>query len=139
VPRLTRWFIKSALLYLVVSLLVGAALAARDALGLPGAFDALLPVYFHLFMVGWVTQVIFGVAHWMFPRVTKEQPRGRESLIVMAYVGLNVGLLARAIAEPILALHPAPLWTGTLIASAVLQWLGALAFVVNTWPRVRDR
>lgn len=71
-PPLTRWFIKSALVYLTVSLLVGVALTARGTVGLHTVVDALMPVYVHLFMVGWVTQMIFGVAYWMFPRVSKE-------------------------------------------------------------------
>jgi len=79
VPALTRWFIKSALVYLTVSLLVGVALTARGAVRLPTVVDALMPVYLHLFMIGWVTQMIFGVAYWMFPRVSKENPAdGRD-------------------------------------------------------------
>ena len=98
-----------------------------------------MPVYFHLFMVGWVTQMIFGVAYWMFPRVSKENPRGWEGLAVVTYATLNVGLIARAVVEPILALRPAPVWAVTLILSAVLQWIGALVFAANTWRRVRAR
>jgi hypothetical protein len=138
-PLLTRWFIKSALMYLTVSLLVGVALTAQGAVKLPAVVDALMPVYFHLFMVGWVTQMIFGVAYWMFPHVSKENPRGSEALALVTYLTLNVGLIARAIVEPILAFQPAPAWTVTLILSAVLQWIGALAFVANTWRRVRAR
>lgn len=138
-PPLTRWFIKSALVYLVVSLLIGVALAAQDAIALPAAVGALMPVYFHLFMVGWVTQIIFGVAYWMFPRVSTDGARGAERLALVTYVTLNVGLIVRAIGEPMLALHPAPAWTVLLIVSAVLQWLGALAFAASTWRRVKGR
>ncbi len=129
-PALTRWFIKSALVYLVVSLLIGVR---------PASAGALMPVYVHLFMVGWVTQIIFGVAYWMFPRVSKDDARGSERLAVVTYVTLNAGLIARVVAEPMLAVHPAPAWTVLLIVSAVLQWLGALAFAANTWRRVKAR
>ncbi len=138
-PLLTRWFIKSALVYLTVSLLVGVALTAQRAVGLPAVVEALMPVYFHLFMVGWVTQMIFGVAYWMFPRISKENPRGWDGLALVTYVALNVGLIARAVVEPILALRPAPVWAVTLVLSAVLQWIGALVFAANTWRRVRAR
>jgi hypothetical protein len=139
VPPLTRWFIKSALVYLVVSLLIGVALAAQGTIALPAAVGALMPVYVHLFMVGWVTQIIFGVAYWMFPRVSTDGAHGSERLALVTYVTLNVGLIARAIGEPMLALHPAPAWTVLLIVSAVLQWLGALAFAATTWRRVKGR
>src|SRR6476660_2692413 len=38
----------------------------------------LFPTLLHLLVVGWITQVIFGVAYWMFPRYSAEQPRGSE-------------------------------------------------------------
>jgi len=139
VPPLTRWFIRSALVYLVVSLLIGVALAAQGVIALPTVVNTLMPVYFHLFMVGWVTQIIFGVAWWMFPRVSTDDARGSERLALVTYVTLNVGLIARAIAEPGLALRPAPSWAILLILSAALQWLGALAFAANIWRRVRGR
>jgi hypothetical protein len=49
-PTLTRWFLRSALVYLLLSLLIGVALAAPHH----PALDALAPVYVHFFMVGWV-------------------------------------------------------------------------------------
>nr|MBI2905628.1 hypothetical protein [Chloroflexota bacterium] len=77
-PTLTRWFIKTALVYLVVALLVGALFVMRNLIDLPPIVGALGPVYFHLFMVGWVTQLIVGVAYWMFPKFSMEKPRGSE-------------------------------------------------------------
>jgi hypothetical protein len=41
-------------------------------------------------------------------------------------------LLLRVVGEPLQV-------GGLLVASAVLQWLGAAAFVANTWPRVKGR
>ncbi len=134
-PTLTRWFLRSALVYLVLALLIGVVLAAPHR----PAFDALAPIYVHFFMVGWVTQTIFGVAYWMFPRSAPDSPRGSERLALMAYVTLNTGLIARAIAEPLVALRPAQLWAIALTVSAVLQWLSALMFALNTWARVKAR
>lgn len=51
-------------------------------------------------MVGWVTQMIFGVIYWMFPIITRAQPRGNERLGWAVYILLNVGLLLRVIYEP---------------------------------------
>lgn len=134
-PTLTRWFLRSALVYLVVSLLLAIALARPYG----AILAALGPVYVHLFMVGWVTQMIFGVAYWMFPRLAPDQPRGSERLAWLSYVSLNAGLLARAVAEPMHTLRPGLVWGGLLIASGVFQWLGAVVFAVNTWPRVKAR
>ncbi|MCP4426987.1 MAG: hypothetical protein GY803_21055, partial [Chloroflexi bacterium] len=59
-PSLTRWYIKSALVYLVSALLLALVLALPDTINLPSFIRFMNPAYFHLFLVGWVTQMIFG-------------------------------------------------------------------------------
>ena len=138
-PSVTRWFIKSGLLYFVAALLVGVALGAQGVLSLPPVVATLSPIYLHLLMVGWITQLIFGVAYWMFPTYSKEHPYRSERLAMATFVLLNVGLILRAVAEPLHALQPQPAWGWLLAFSAVLQWLAGVGFVVNTWSRVRPR
>lgn len=138
-PTLTRWFIKSAFVYLAAALLLGVLLALRAPAGLPDWLAYFSPVYFHLFMVGWVTQMIFGVIYWMFPIVTRARPRGSERLGWATYILLNVGLLLRVAGEPLNSLLPRSGWGWALVASAFFQWLAAMFFVVNAWPRVKER
>lgn len=138
-PPLTRWFIKSALVYFVAGLLVGVAQTAPAPLRLPPGLAALGPVYVHLLVVGWITQMIFGVAYWMFPKFSKEQPRGIDALAVASYALLNLGLLLRLLGEPALAQRSSSNLGWLLAASAVLQWLGGTAFVLNTWNRVKEK
>jgi cbb3-type cytochrome oxidase subunit 1 len=109
-PAVTRWFIKAGLAYFLAALLLGVILAAPAVMQMPPAIAVWGPVYFHLFMVGWVTQLIFGVVYWMFPRYSKDKPRGREGLAVATFVLLNIGLVLRAIGEPIHSLWRAPAW-----------------------------
>jgi hypothetical protein len=136
-PTLTRWFIKTALACFVAALLAGVAVAARPALDLPPWLAALTPVYFHLLMVGWATQLIFGVAHWMFPKFSRDLPRGRDELAWATYALLNAGLLLRVVGEPMQAAQPEAGWGWALAASSILQWLAGIAFAVNTWARVK--
>ncbi len=138
-PPLTRWFIKSSLVFLVAALLVGLAIAARPVLPLPPVTGALGPVYFHLFLVGWITQLIFGVVFWMFPKYSMEKPRGNEPLGWVVFVLLNLGLALRAVFEPLNAMQPAAGYGWLLAASAVMQWLAGLGFVINTWGRVKEK
>jgi hypothetical protein len=135
-PTLTRWYIKSSLVYLVAALLVGALLASRVFWPLPAFIRGTGPVYFHLFMVGWVTQLIFGVVYWLFPKYSKERPRGSETLGWAIYGLLNAGLLLRVVSEPLNSMQPAAVWGWLLVVSAGLQWLAGMGFVANTWPRV---
>lgn len=124
-PPLTRWFVKLSLMYFVAALAGGVWQAAGGPLWLT-------PITIHLLVVGWVTGMIFGVAYWMFPKFSSEQPRGANALGIASFVLLNLGLLLRVAAEPMEV-------GWLLVTSAVLQWLGAVAFVVNTWPRVKGR
>jgi hypothetical protein len=138
-PALTRWFIKSGLVYFVGALLLGMALAMPAVFAVPSAVIVLGPVYFHFLMVGWLAQLIFGVVYWMFPRYSKEKPRGSESLGWATYGLLNIGLVLRTFGEPLHALQPAAGWGWVLALSAVLQWLAGVAFVLNTWARVKEK
>jgi heme/copper-type cytochrome/quinol oxidase subunit 1 len=138
-PRLTRYFIKTAFIDLAVALLLGVLLAAQAAFDLPAGIAALSPVFFHLFMVGWVAQLIFGMLFWMLPKYSKERPRGDERLAWAAYVLINVGLVLRVIGEPVNVVR-ADLGVGWLLGlSALLQLIGGWAFIANAWPRVKER
>jgi hypothetical protein len=124
-PPLTRWYIKVALLYFVAALAGGVWQAAGGPLWLT-------PVTIHLLVVGWITGTIFGVAYWMFPKYSKDRPRGPNGLAVATFVLLQVGMVLRVVAEP-----------GTirslLVVSALCQWLAAVGFVTTIWPRVKER
>lgn len=106
---------------------------------MPNWLAFLSPAFFHLIMVGWVTQMIMGVVFWMFPIITRARPRGYEGLGWTVYVLLNAGLLLRVLCEPLNALNPRGWWGWGLVASAVFQWLAAVFFVFNSWPRVKER
>jgi hypothetical protein len=132
-PTLTRWFIRTSLVYLIAALALGVALW----LNLP--VTSLQPVYLHLLMLGWIGQLIFGVVFWMFPKYSAARPRGDERLGWATYVLLNAGLVLRAIGEPLAAAQP-QLGAGWLLAvAAVLLWLAGALFVVNTWARVKEK
>jgi hypothetical protein len=137
-PTLTRWFIKTSFVYLAAALIAGLLLAVQSALNLV-LFAGLFPVYIHLLVFGWLTQLIFGVVFWMFPKYSNDQPRRSESLGWWTYGLTNVGLLLRTIAEPMQSTRANPISGWMLVLSALIQFLAALSFVVNTWGRVRGR
>jgi len=138
-PPLTRWFVKSSLIYLIAALIVGAVMALQGVLPLPAGLAALGPAYVHLFMVGWVSQLIFGVVYWMFPKYSRAKPRGSEGLGWATYGLLNAGLILRVVGEPLIALRPEAGLGWLLALAALCQWLGGLAFVLNTWGRVKEK
>jgi hypothetical protein len=131
-PLLTRTFIKTAIVYFCLALLLGILMTVRAPSGM-------FPVYIHLLVFGWLTQLIFGVIYWMFPKYSRQTPRGHESLAWITYGALNLGLVLRAIAEPLHAAQVSQLSGWLLVLSAILQWLSGLTFVANTWPRVKEK
>ncbi|HEX7976928.1 MAG TPA: hypothetical protein VF498_21145 [Anaerolineales bacterium] len=138
-PPLTRWFIKSSLVFFVAALLIELGSALNSLLPISPVLKVIGPVYFHLFLVGWVSQLIFGVVFWMFPKASLERPRGSEALGWAAFWLINLGLVLRAVGEPLQALRPAAGMGWLLAASALLQWLAGMAFVANTWTRVKEK
>ncbi len=124
-PPLTRWYIKLSLVYFVTALAAGVWQAADGPLWLT-------PVYIHLFVVGWITGMIFGVAYWMFPKYSKDRPRGSDWVAVATFCLLHVGLWLRVAGE---AANAGRL----LVVAAVCQWLAGTGFIATTWPRVRER
>ncbi len=135
-PRITRWFLKSALIYLVCAIGIE-ILAAWPSGPVHRIAVQLRPSAFHFFFVGWLSQMVFGVSHWLFPIFSRSEPRGKQWLIDTSFVALNIGIVLRFFSE-------APFWQsvypGTqtiLLLSIVLQWVGFVAYAAHIWPRIK--
>lgn len=122
-PKVSRWFIKGALLYLLAT----AALRLTQELGLSAGPPALTSL--HMMWAGWLTQLAAGVALWMLPRPNKQQG---WSLAWIAFIGTNTGLLLRFWAEP--QLHQAG-----ILLSALLQTVGFAALIIHLWWRLSPK
>lgn len=143
-PTLSRYFIKIGLIYLVVALLMGTIMRLQSIMNLPSQIQLLRPVYLHLIFIGWVTQIIMGVGYWMFPKLSREKPRGNERIGWAVLILLNVGLILRSISEPGIlisgdneVLKTSFAW---MLAFASMLLLGAgWLFIFNTWGRIKER
>lgn len=143
-PTLSRYFIKVGLLYLVVGLLMGVIMRLQPIMNWSGQIQLFRPVYFHLLFIGWVTQIIMGVGYWMFPKLSRETPRGNERVGWAVFILLNAGLIMRTISEPGIVIAG----TNPLLRD-VFAWMLALAsmfllfaswlFIYNTWGRIKER
>src|SRR6478736_4097363 len=122
-PTVTRWVLRTALIWAAIATATGVMLVW------PGAPAFPYPTYLHLFTVGWLSNLIFGVAHWMFPRASAAKPRGDERMAWAGWGLLNAGLLCRLVGES----FPIP---ETLVASALLQLLGVWTWAAHLWSRV---
>jgi len=128
-PRLSVWFIRASLVYLLMGFTLGAFMLAQDGISYYPAIHEALPAHMEFLLVGWLVQLAMGVAYWMFPRLGWEPPnsRGNPTLIWMSFSMLNAGIWAVAL----------DLWlpSGLLIGRSLE--IGAVAiFVIGLWRRI---
>ncbi len=137
-PYESRLFVKTSLVALALAFVWGAIMAIAETLGKP-----LPPIWAvehaHLAFVGWLVNLVIGIALWMLPLARARYPRtaGRypPRAPVLVYALLNGGLVLRIIAEP--ALGTGPVARGALAVSAISQVAGIVVFAVVAWYRVR--
>ena len=130
-PRLTVWLVRSALCYLAIGVLAGAVLLVNRGVFLGAWVGRLLPVHIEFLLIGWTLQLALGVAFWILPRFRSGSERGREGFVWLAYVLLNTGVIAVAVGQ-VMGLPPAVPFLGH-----AAEALGAAAFSLHAWPRIK--
>jgi len=122
-PYISRLFVKTAFIFLCLGILLSCVSFFH-----PNFF----PVSIHAITLGWITNLIFGVAFWMFPRA-KIKIQEKDKLTFSSFVMLNSGLLLRIISEPFLYF---PILNYIFVLSSFLQFLGCLFFVLHILRRI---
>ena len=89
-PYISRLFVKTAFIFLCLGIFLSCA-----SFFYPNFF----PVSIHAITLGWINNLIFGVAFWMFPR-GKIKIQEKDKLTFLSFILLNSGLLLRFISEP---------------------------------------
>ncbi len=129
-PRLSAWFIRASLIYLLVGFTWGALLLINNATGFSTAVTALLPSHVEFLFVGWFLQLAMGTAYWILPRYPHGEPRGKEKPGWAVFILLNAGLIL--VAGSSLFHHPLPVQAGHLLEIAA-----AALYVSLIWRRVK--
>lgn len=133
-PREARWFIRTSLVCMVLTGAAGTLMWTWDPLFGDPPPAWFRPLHLHLGTVGWLVNMVLGVALWMFPMprgaFLEGRPRYSPTVVVAAYSAINGGLLLRFLSEPF---YMIPL----MIGSGILQTAGMALAVVALWPRVR--
>lgn len=133
-PLISRTFIKAGMVFLALSLLTG-VLMEFDAVSFPG----LMPLFWHMLMVGWITQIMFGVSIWMFPGRNREEGFKAQKWGWLTFIFLNLGLLLRMVSEPVVVTSTFELWKFLLVLSALLQFSAGLTYLIEMWPRIQSK
>jgi uncharacterized membrane protein len=119
-------------------MILGLTLVLGKLIELPQFLQNIFPVYIHLFIMGWINQLIFGVAWWLFP-LLPDRKKGNEKLAYTLYFLLNLGLILRAIFEPLNSIESNNINNSFLLLSALIQVSAIFIFVSLLWNRVRGK
>lgn len=133
-PLISRIFIKAGMVFFVLSL-IAALVMEIDIAALPG----IMPLFWHMLMVGWITQIIFGVSIWMFPGRNREEGFKAQKWGWLIFLFLNAGLALRIISEPLVSISPSEIWKVLLVVSAFLQLAAGLTYLIEMWPRIMSK
>ncbi len=149
-PTTSRVTIKASIIYLAVGATLGALLFINRWLPLGPAIPVLKITHAHFLVIGWLTQLILGVAWWLFPplkigrergagpaRRHGQEQRGSEPLFWLTAALLNLGTLLRGLGPALYTWTRVEAFTVLAGLSGLLLLAAAIAFVVNLWQRVR--
>jgi hypothetical protein len=128
-PRLSRWFIRASLVYLVLGFTFGGLMLFNKGIPLSMWLWQLLPAHVEFLLLGWTVQLAMGVAFWILPRFGSL--RGNEKAAWAAFVLLNAGVWLAGTGQ----LFGAPSWVPLVGRAAKVG--AAVAFAIHSWPRVK--
>ena len=127
-PRLSVWFVRASLIYLLAGFLLGALMLAQKGVPYYAPVWLMFPVHVEFLLVGWLAQLALGVAFWILPRFGRGEPRGNQTLIWVAFTLLNAGILMVA---------SQPWIRDGLLAGRISETAGLTLFVAGSWRRVK--
>lgn len=144
-PFESRIFVKAGIVYLLLTFAAGAGMLVAQAFGAQVPFIVEVE-HGHLGFVGWLVNVVMGVALWMFPldreRFPETQGRYPVAAPLWCFYLLNGGLVVRVLVEPWLQLSGtdgAARTAGSVLlaASGIAQLAAVIIFVAVVWRRTR--
>ena len=129
-PRLSVYFVRASLIYLVLGFTFGGLLLANKGVTLSPFIWALFPAHIEFTFIGWMAQLAIGVAFWILPRFSKDPLRGNEQWSWGTLILLNAGIVC-IVLQSLFGLQ----WLSFI--GRILEALALTAFVIGNWKRVR--
>ncbi len=87
--RITVWFIKCAIIYFLLAVLLGILLSVT------GSVYPYMPIHVHFNLLGWMSMMVFGVGYQILPRFSGN-PLWSERLSLWHLWLANIGLIGMA-------------------------------------------
>ena len=134
---LVRRYIKTAIAFLALGLLIGGWMIARRELYDRYPSTYVISAHTHAIFVGFVMMMILGVALWLFPRPYREDTRYRPALVEWAYWLLTIGTAGRVTGELLRTASGALALRIAILVFGAAQIGALLLFFYAMWSRIR--
>ncbi|MEZ8219218.1 Cytochrome C and Quinol oxidase polypeptide I [Candidatus Fervidibacteria bacterium JGI MDM2 SSWTFF-3-K9] len=132
--ELARRYIRTSLVFAAISVLLGMHMIAQRLLEKPKPLYWLPTAHGHIFLVGFVTMIIMGVAIWMFPR--PKGARYSSLLSEICYWLITVGTAVRGLGEIAASYSTLKFWLWLSVIGGMSQSIAILLFIANIWARI---
>lgn len=132
-----RYFIKTAVIFLIAGLLSGIYIsAAKNIFHTPFGPD-LISAHAHIILVGSVMMMIMGVALWFFPRPEKSDKKYNPSLILITYWLMTISTALRFVFQSAAGFVYLA-WVNVIITiTSTFQVVAIILFFFSIWGRIR--
>ena len=134
---LVRRYIKTAISFLALGFVLGVWMIVRRELW--GVFPTVYETsaHTHAILVGFVMEMILGVALWLFPRPDKTDVRYSPRAAEAAYWLVTVGTAGRVAGELLRPAVSSLALRWAVVLFALAQGAGLLVFFHTMWTRSR--
>jgi len=132
-PPFSRLSLRLSLLYLMLGFTLGALMLINKGFHLDAAYWRLLPVHIQFLFIGWIVQMVIGVAFWILPRFWNNRRRGNVKAAYLALAMLNAGIWL-SVTAALFESQPALSTSAT-----ILELAGAALFAAVIWFRIVPR
>lgn len=132
-----RYFIKTAISFLILGLLSGLYMIAVKYLFNQSYPYSLISAHAHIILIGFVMMMIMGVAIWFFPRAEKNDKKYNPDLILIVYGMMTISTFLRFASEITNAYLNDPISGKIVFTSSAGQVLAFILFFYSIWGRIR--
>ena len=133
-PPLTRRFLRTGLVFLVVGVLTGLHMASALHFGAGVMHGYYLSAHAHVLLVGFLLSTLAGLALWKLPG---SGTRRSDALANLAYHAMTLGTALRFLFEVVLGYAERDALRVAVVLASTVQALGILAACAAIWPRLR--
>lgn len=125
--NITVWFIKCALVYFLLAVLIGVYMSYV------GPVYPYMQIHAHFNLLGWMSMMVFGVAYHILPRFSGK-PLWSDRLSLIQLWLANIGLIGMAIGWFV---RRASASSVLLVVASAAEAVAILFFVVNMFKTIK--